>query len=92
MNSNVLFSVLAALATTLPASVSATDVSVLGVPGTFHVPAGVSCGGSDLTRIGAYPGPQPRQEFGSCCPALLNRLLLTKGQVGHPIGSNEIHD
>ncbi|RHY24521.1 hypothetical protein DYB25_008554 [Aphanomyces astaci] len=60
MNSVVLFCILVALATTLVASVRAIDVSVLGVPGTFHAPSGVSCGGSDLTRIGACPGPQPR--------------------------------
>ncbi|RHY68810.1 hypothetical protein DYB30_003760 [Aphanomyces astaci] len=81
MSSVVLFCVLVALATTLPASVSAIDVSVLGVPGTFHVPSGISCGGSDLTRIGACPGPQPRLEFGSCCQALPNRPLLVLGCV-----------
>ncbi|RHY75659.1 hypothetical protein DYB34_014147 [Aphanomyces astaci] len=81
MNSVVLFCILVALATTLVASVRAIDVSVLGVPGTFHAPSGVSCGGSDLTRIGACPGPQPRLEFGSCCQALPNRPLLVLGCV-----------
>ncbi|RHY15641.1 hypothetical protein DYB36_009341 [Aphanomyces astaci] len=81
MNSVVLFCILVALSTTLVASVRAIDVSVLGVPGTFHAPSGVSCGGSDLTRIGACPGPQPRLEFGSCCQALPNRPLLVLGCV-----------
>ncbi|RQM22594.1 hypothetical protein B5M09_008185 [Aphanomyces astaci] len=81
MNSVVLFCILVALATTLVASVRAIDVSVLGVPGTFHAPSGVSCGGSDLTRIGVCPGPQPRLEFGSCCQALPNRPLLVLGCV-----------
>ncbi|KAH9085490.1 hypothetical protein Ae201684P_005198 [Aphanomyces euteiches] len=61
----------------LAVAVSASQISVLGVPGTFLVPdGGPVCSGLDLTKIGVCPGPHANLPLGSCCAVLPNMGAL----------------